>query len=83
MSHNLDVSERAVPKNFHGVALKKLGEEDPFMVARSADYLCLAFQCHDCQSQNKRGGDPRPENVNDKAFSCMVIWATLDAFRDH
>lgn len=81
--HPLDISKRSVPKDFHGVTLDELGEGDRFMVARPGNHLCCSFQCPGCHSQIIQGKDLQRDHVEDQAFECMVIRATLDAFWAH
>ena len=69
-----------VPRDFHGVKLSELEDEVRYQQARPGDHLCLPFQCPNCQSQNIRGLDLEVGAIEDEAFECIVIRATLDAF---
>lgn len=72
-----------VPRDFYGASLEETGDRDRFKVARPGDHLCCAFQCPNCQCQNIKGHDLHTNNINDEAFRCLVIRATLDAFWCH
>ena len=81
--HELDRFETAVPRDFNGASLAELEDEVRFRQARPGDHLCSAFQCPNCQSQNIRGRDLTPGEVEDEAFEALTIRATLDAFWSH
>ena len=69
-----------MPRDFNGVSLAELEDEIRFKEARAGDHLCVPFQCPNCQSQNLRGTDLRQGLMEDEAFECVVVRATLDAF---
>ena len=79
-AHPLDNFEVKVPRDFHGVQLSELEDEVRYQKARPGDHLCLPFQCSNCHSQNIRGVDLEEGVIEDEAFSCIVIRATLDTF---
>jgi hypothetical protein len=69
-----------MPWNFNGASLAELKEEICFKQAQPGEYLCVPFQCPNCQSQNLQGKSIDPSHVNDLVLECMIIQATLDAF---
>ena len=79
-AHSFDVAEIKVPRDFNGATLSEIEDEVRYCQARPGDHLCLPFQCPNCQSQNIRGCDLNPGYIDDEAFECLVIRATLDAF---
>jgi len=76
----LDDFEIKVPRDFNGVSLSELEDEVRYKEARPGDHLCLPFQCPNCQSQNIRGCNLQSGLIDDEAFECIAIRATLDAF---
>jgi len=76
----LDPCEIAIPRDFNGVSLAELEDEVRYRKARPGDHLVCPFQCPNCQSQNIRGRDLEPGDLQDEAFECVTIRATLDAF---
>ena len=72
-----------MPRDFNGASLAEVEDEIRFRRARPGDHLCTAFQCPNCQSQNIRGADLVPGDVEDEAFEFATSRATLDAFWAH
>ena len=83
MPHHFDNFEIAIPRDFNGASLAEVEDEIRFKRARPGDHLCTAFQCPNCQSQNIRGTDLDPTDIQDEAFESVCIRATLDAFWAH
>ena len=83
MAHELDTFEAAVPRDFNGASLAEVEDEIRFQKARPGDHLCTAFQCPNCQSQNIRGRDLEPGEVEDEAFDAVCKRVILDAFWSH
>ena len=83
IAHPLDTFETAVPRDFNGASLAEVEDEIRFRRARPGDHICCSFQCPNCQSQNIRGIDLRPGDVEDEAFEFACVRATLDAFWAH
>ncbi|KAL7534632.1 hypothetical protein ACHAXR_008889 [Thalassiosira sp. AJA248-18] len=81
--HELDRFETAVPRDFNGASLQELEDEIRFKKARPGDHLCTPFQCPCCQSNNIRGRGLQGGEMQDVAFKCICIRATLDAFWAH
>ena len=69
-----------MPRDFNGASLADIEDEVQFQKARPGDHLCTAFQCPNCQSQNIRGRDLVPGNVEDEAFTAVCTQVILDAF---
>jgi hypothetical protein len=65
--------------DFNGASLAELEDEIQFKQARTGNYLCVPFQCPNCQSQNLQGKSIDPSHVEDLVLKCMIIRATLDA----
>jgi len=77
----LDPCDIALPEDFAGATIEELGEQERFMQARPGDHLCSSFQCPNCQSQNIRSRDLKPEtNIADACFESLCIRAQLDSF---
>lgn len=68
--------------DFQGASLSEIEDEVRFKSARPGDHICTSFQCPNCHSQNIRGQE-LGDSIQDEAFRCMVIRATLDAFWSH
>lgn len=81
--HEFDNFETKVPRDFNGVSLAELEDEVRYQQARPGDHLCVPFQCPNCHSQNIRSRDLVSGNMDDDAFECLAIRATLDAFWSH
>ena len=75
----MDFSTVEVPCDFEGVSLEEVDDGIRFRKARPGDHLCSPFQCPNCHSQNIRGRNIGT-GIEEEAFKCLVIRATLDAF---
>lgn len=77
--HDLDACIIKIPLDFEGTSLAEIEDLNRFKLARPGDHVCCTFQCPNCQSQNIRGLD-LTDSIQDEAFECLCIRATLDAF---
>ena len=72
-----------MPRDFNGVSLAELKDELRYQQARPGDHLCVPFQCPNCHSQNIRSRDLVSGNMDDNAFECLAICATLESLSGH
>lgn len=68
-----------MPRDFYGEDLTVPEDEGRFKKARPGDHTLCAFQCSECHSRNIRRRS-LGNGIQDQAFDCQVIRATLDTF---